>query len=57
MTEKLCSVCNDVGDILGATCQVCAGGTWSGYDGCYMSFGGGSSPLRWPTCASTNILI
>lgn len=41
MTEKLCSVCNDVGDILGATCQVCAGGTWSGYDGCYMSFGGG----------------
>jgi 3'-phosphoadenosine 5'-phosphosulfate sulfotransferase (PAPS reductase)/FAD synthetase len=36
-----CEVCKGHGDVLGAICAVCAGGTNRGYDGIYMSWGGG----------------
>ncbi len=38
-----CEVCKGHGDVLGAACAVCAGGTGRAYDGVYMSWGGGGA--------------
>jgi hypothetical protein len=52
-----CEVCKGHGDVLGAACAVCAGGTGRAYDGVYMSWGGGCNLRPSRTSALSAIRI